>query len=188
MVENVAMVASRASGQPEYKERSCFIFTRNKKMSQKEDSQKAVLTEIQNQTIIVSSQGEVKSQLEAQSEDRVSSQVRDSQASSCAASQGQVLSQAQLASQHSVSSQATVASQGQPRTQASQHVSSQDSVETQAQAWSRYGLPSQPTDADIRMAMGAYHIMQDVLRIAQERGIRDEPYENSQDAQRKNNE
>ena len=160
----------------------------SQKENQKENSEKAVLTQIQNRAIIISPQGEVKSQLEVTIEDRVSSQVRDSQASSCAASHGPVLTQAQLASQHSVSSQATVASQGQPRTQASQHVSSQDSVETQAQAWSRYGLPSQPTDADIRMAMGAYHIMQDVLRIAQERGIRDEPYENSQDAQRKNNE
>ena len=62
----------------------------SQKESQKENSQKAVVTQIQNRAIIVSSQGEVKSQLQAQS----SSQVQDSQANSCVASQGQVLSQA----------------------------------------------------------------------------------------------
>ena len=107
-------------------------------MSQKENSQKAVLTEIQNQAIIVSSQGEVKSQLEAQFQDRVLSQVRDSQASSCVASQGQVLTQAQLATQNHASSQATVASQAQVQTHAplasQDNVSSQDSVATQAQS------------------------------------------------------
>ena len=54
------------------------------------------MTQIQNQAIIVSSQGEVKSQLQTQSQDRVSSQDRGSQASSCVASQGQVLTQTQL--------------------------------------------------------------------------------------------
>ena len=61
------------------------------KESQKDNSQKAVLTQIQNQVseaIIVSSQGEVKSQIQAASQ--------DSQASSYVASQGQV--QLQLAS------------------------------------------------------------------------------------------
>ena len=107
----------------------------SQKENQKENLQKAVLTQIQNQPIIVSSQGEVKSQLQAESQDRVPSQVRNSQASSCVASQGQVLTQAQLASQTNVTSQATVASQGQAQSQAqlaSQYnVSSQDSVATQ---------------------------------------------------------
>ena len=68
----------------------------SQKESQKENSQKAVLTQIQNQAIIVASQGEVKSQLQTQSQDRVPSQDRGSQASSCVASQGQVLTQTQL--------------------------------------------------------------------------------------------
>ena len=68
----------------------------SQKESQNENSQKAVLTQIQNQALIVSSQGEVKSQLQTQSQDRVSSQDRGSQASSCVASQGQVLTQTQL--------------------------------------------------------------------------------------------
>ena len=106
------------------------------KENQKENSQKAVLTQIQNQAIIVSSQEEVKSQLQAESQQRVPSQVCDSQAGSCVASQGQVLTQAQLESQKNVSSQATVASQGQTQSQlaSQQNVSSQDSVATQAQS------------------------------------------------------
>ena len=83
----------------------------SQKESQKENSQKAVLTQIQNQAIIVSSQGEVKSQLQAKSQDRVPTQDRGSQASSCVASQGQVLTQAQLATQNGVSSQDRVSSQ-----------------------------------------------------------------------------
>ena len=82
----------------------------SQKESQKENSQKAVLTQIQNQAIIVASQGEVKSQLQTQSQDRVPSQDRGSQASSCVASQGQVLTQTQLATQNGVSSQGRVPS------------------------------------------------------------------------------
>ena len=123
----------------------------SQKESQKENSQKAVVTQIQNRAIIVSSQGEVKSQLQAPSQDQVSSQVQDSQANSCVASQGQVLSQAQLASQNNVSSQSTVASQGQAQTQAemaSQHnISSQDSVTTQAQ--NVFSQPIVPTLSQI---------------------------------------
>ena len=54
----------------------------SQKESQKEDTEKAVLTPIQNQAIIIASQGEVKSQLQAESQDRVRSQDRSSQASS----------------------------------------------------------------------------------------------------------
>ena len=104
-------------------------------MSQKENSQKVVLTQIQNQAIIVSSQGEVKSQCQAQSQDGVPSQVRDSRVSRCVASQSQALSQPQLASQNNVSSQSTVASQGHTQTQSQlasqQNDSSQDNVVTQ---------------------------------------------------------
>ena len=92
---------------------------------------------IENQTIIVTSQGEVKSQLQAQSQDPVPSQVQDSQAvlqlcRSCVASQDQVLTQAQLASQNNVSSQGTVASQGRSQTEA--QLASQNSVATQARS------------------------------------------------------
>ena len=77
----------------------------SQKETKKENLEKTVLTEIQNQTIIVTSQGEVKSQLQAQSQDPVPSQVQDSQpvlqpCRSCVASQDQVLTQAQLASQN----------------------------------------------------------------------------------------
>ena len=96
---------------------------------------------IENQTIIVTSQGEVKSQLQAQSQDPVPSQVQDSQAvlqlcRSCVASQDQVLTQAQLASQNNVSSQGTVASQGrsQTGTQTEAQLASQNSVGTQARS------------------------------------------------------
>ena len=109
----------------------------SQKEIEKENSQKAVLTQIQNQAIIVASQGEVKSQLQAESQDRAPSQNCGSQAGSCIASQGQVLTQAQLASQNGVSSQATVASQGDAQTQAQlasqPNVSSQDRTGTQAE-------------------------------------------------------
>ena len=109
----------------------------SQKEMRKENSEKAVLTQIQNQAIIVSSQGEVKSQLQAGSQDRVPSQVQDSQpvlqlCRSCVTSQGQVLTQAQLASQNNVSSQGTVASQGRSQTEA--QLASQDSVATQARS------------------------------------------------------
>ena len=114
---------------------------------EKENSQKAVLTQIQNQAIIVSSQGEVKSQLQAESQDRAPPQDCGSQAGSCVASQGQVLTQAQLASQNGVSSQATVASHGRSQTEAQlasqPNVSSQDRVGTQAENVS--SQPSNPT-------------------------------------------
>ena len=110
---------------------------------EKENSQKAVLTQIQNQAIIVTSQGEVKSQLQAESQDRAPSQA----GSCCVASQGQVLTQAQLASQNGVSSQATVASQGRSQTEAQltsqPNVSSQDRVGTQAE--NVFSQPTVPT-------------------------------------------
>ena len=167
----------------------------SQKENQKENSEKAVLTQIQNRAIIISPQGEVKSQLEVTIEDRVSSQVRDSQASSCAASHGPVLTQAQLASQHSVSSQATVASQAQPRTQASQHVSSQDSVKTQAQS-----VSSQPTVPTLsqKSSQGAVSsqkrkrddIIADMPCLAAviEAGQQTTSSEDSQDVQQKTNE
>ena len=96
----------------------------SQKESQKENSQKAVLTQIQNQAIIVASQGEVKSQLQTQSQDRVQSQDRGSQASSCVASQGQDLTQPQLTTQNGVSSQDRVPSQ----VQDSQNFTSQATV------------------------------------------------------------
>jgi len=130
----------------------------SQKENQKENSQKAVLKQIQNQAIIVSPQGDVKSQLQAESKDRVPSQVRDSQASSCVASQGQVLTQAQLASQNNVSSQAT-ASQGQAQSQAqltSQHnASSQDSVATQAQSVSSQPIAPTPSQRSVPSSQGA---------------------------------
>ena len=106
------------------------------KEMEKENSEKAVLTQIQNQAIIVSSQCEVKSQLQAQSQDRVPYQVQDSQ--------GQVATQAQLASQNNVPSQVTVASQDQSQTPArlasQTNVSSQENVTTPARS-----VSSQPT-------------------------------------------
>ena len=95
----------------------------SQKEIQKENSQKSVLTQIQNQ---VSSQGEFKSH--AQSQDEVPSQAGDSQAICFVASQAQLESQ-------TVSSQATVASQGQTQSQ----LASQQNVSTQAQS-----ISSQP--------------------------------------------
>ena len=116
----------------------------SQKIMEKENSQKTVLTQIQNQAIIVSSQGEVKSQLQAESQDRVPSQVQDSQASCCVASQGQVLTQAQLASQNGVSSQATVASQGDAQIQA--QLASQPNVSSQGGIGTQFeNVSSQPT-------------------------------------------
>ena len=107
----------------------------SQKEMKKENSQKAVLAQIQNQAIIVTSQGEVKSQLQAESQDRVPSQVQDSQASSCVASQGQVLTQAQLASQPNVSSQDRVGTQA-------ENVSSQPTVPTRSQSSSQSAVSS----------------------------------------------
>ena len=115
----------------------------SQKVKRKENSQKSVLAQIQNQAIIVTSQGEVKSQLQADSQDRAPSQA----GSCCVASQGQVLTQAQLASQNGVSSQATVASQGRSQTEAQltsqPNVSSQDRVGTQAE--NVFSQPTVPT-------------------------------------------
>ena len=177
--------------------------------SQKENSQKSVLTQIQNRAIIVSSQGEVKSHLqpsvtEPQSQDRVSSQIRDSQASSCVASQGQVLTQAQLASQNNVSSQSTVASQGQAQARtASQHsVPSQASVATQARSVSsqpiKPTLSEIPSQKSVSSSQGAFSpqkrkrsdIIADMPSLAAviEAGQLASSSEESQDAQQNNNE
>ena len=179
--------------------------------SQKENSQKSVLTQIQNRAIIVSSQGEVKSHLqpsvtEPQSQDRVSSQIHDSQASSCVASQGQVLTLAQLASQNNVSSQSTVASQGQAQTQArtaSQHsVPSQASVATQARSVSsqpiKPTLSEIPSQKSVSSSQGAVSpqkrkrsdIIADMPSLAAviEAGQQTSSSEESQDAQQNNNE
>jgi len=173
--------------------------------SQKEISQKSVLTQIQNRAIIVSSQGEVKSHLkpsvtEPQSQDRGSSQIRDSQASSCAASQGQVLIQAQLASQNNVSSQSTVASQGQAQTQA--RMASQHSVPSQARSVSsqpiKPTLSELPSQKSVSSSQGAVspqkrkrsEIIADMPSLAAviEAGQLASSSEESQDAQQNNNE
>ena len=94
----------------------------SQKEMEKENSPKTVLTEIQNQTIIVSSQGEVKSQLQAASQDRVPSQV---QTEAQLASQDSVLTQAR-----SVSSQPIVPPPSQKSSQRSVS-SSQDAASSQ---------------------------------------------------------
>ena len=174
----------------------------SQKENQKENLQKAVLTQIQNQPIIVSSQGEVKSQLQAESQDRVPSQVRNSQASSCVASQGQVLTQAQLASQNNMTSQATVASQGQAQSQAqlaSQYnVSSQDSVATQAQSVSSQPIAPTSSQRSVSSSQGAVSsqkrkrddIIADMPCLAAviEAGQQTTSSEDSQDVQQKTNE
>jgi len=77
----------------------------SQKQSQKENSQKAVLTQIQNQVpkpIIVSSQCKVKSQLIAASQDLVPSKDRGSQVIGNVASQSQFLTQTQLQAESQV--------------------------------------------------------------------------------------
>ena len=167
---------------------------------------------IENQTIIVTSQGEVKSQLQAQSQDPVPSQVQDSQAvlqlcRSCVASQDQVLTQAQLASQNNVSSQGTVASQGrsQTGTQTEAQLASQNSVGTQARSVSsqpivptlsqKANLPSQRSVSSSQDGVSSQkrkreEIIADMpsLTAIIEAGGQSTSSEDSQDARQKTNE
>ena len=154
----------------------------SQKESQKENSQKAVVTQIQNRAIIVSSQGEVKSQLQAPSQDQVSSQVQDSQANSCVASQGQVLSQAEMASQHNISSQDSVTTQA-------QNVFSQPIVPTLSQISSQRSVSSSQGSVSTQKPKRS-DIITDMPSLAAiiEAGQLATSSEDSQDAHQNNNE